>query len=91
LNPEVQDYNLARLRNAYKPTLTSTVFTRSQVQPPTNQLNGGNIVTNENATYNAGIGQSLPGAAATSASPGTIRSRRRTTRSPTSTRLTTRT
>jgi outer membrane protein len=60
LNPEVQDYNLARLRNAYKPTLTSTVFTRSQVQPPTNQLNGGNIVTNENATYNAGIGQSLP-------------------------------
>jgi outer membrane protein TolC len=60
LNPEVQDFNLARLRNAYKPTLTSTVFTRSQVQPPTNQLNGGNIVTNDTATYNAGVGQSLP-------------------------------
>ena len=30
LNPEVQDFNIARLRNAYKPTLTSTVFTRSQ-------------------------------------------------------------
>jgi hypothetical protein len=60
LNPEVQDFNIARLRNAYKPTLTSTVFTRSQVQPPTNQLNGGNIVTNDNATYNAGVGQALP-------------------------------
>jgi outer membrane protein len=60
LNPEVQDYNIARLRNAYKPTLNSTFFQQSRVQPPTNQLNGGNIVTNDTSTYNAGIGQALP-------------------------------
>ena len=60
LNPQVQDLNIARLRNAYKPTLTSTIFQQSRVQPPTNQLNGGNIVTNDTSTYNAGIGQTLP-------------------------------
>ena len=60
LNPEVQDLNIARLRNVYKPTLTSTVFQQSRVQPPTNQLNGGNIVTNDTSTYNAGVGQALP-------------------------------
>ena len=60
LNPEVQDFNIARLRNAYKPTLNSTIFQQSRVQPPTNQLNGGNIVTNDTSTYNAGIGQNLP-------------------------------
>ena len=60
LNPQVQDFNIARLRNAYKPTLNSTFFQQSRVQPPTNQLNGGNIVTNDTSTYNAGIGQTLP-------------------------------
>src|ERR1051325_711914 len=60
LNPEVQDLNIARLRNAYKPTLTSTIFQQSRVQPPTNQLNGGNIVSNDTSTYNAGIVQALP-------------------------------
>ena len=60
LNPQVQDFNIARLRNAYKPTLNSTIFQQSRVQPPTNQLNGGNIVTNDTSTYNAGIGQTLP-------------------------------
>ena len=60
LNPQVQDFNIARLRNAYKPTLNSTIFQQSRVQPPTNQLNGGNIVTNDTSTYNAGIGQALP-------------------------------
>jgi len=60
LNPQVQDFNIARLRNVYKPTLNSTIFQQSRVQPPTNQLNGGNIVTNDTSTYNAGIGQALP-------------------------------
>ena len=60
LNPELQDLNIARLRNSYKPTANSTFFQRSQVQPPTSQLNGGTIVTNATSTYNAGVSQTLP-------------------------------
>jgi outer membrane protein TolC len=60
LNPEVQDLNLARIRSAYRPTVTSTITQRSQVQPPTSQLNGGTIVTNDTNTYNAGLQQNIP-------------------------------
>lgn len=60
LNPQLQEYNLARLRGTYRPTVTSVVGHRAVVQPPTNQLNGGIIVQNDNSTYNAGIVQALP-------------------------------
>ena len=40
--------------------LTSVIGHRAVVQPPTNQLNGGNIVQNDTSTYNAGITQALP-------------------------------
>ncbi len=60
LNPQLQEYNLARLRGTYRPTVTSVVGHRAVVQPPTNQLNGGIIVQNDNSTYNAGIAQALP-------------------------------
>ena len=45
---------------AYRPTVTSTIGHRAVVQPPTNQLNGGIIVQNDNSTYNAGVAQALP-------------------------------
>ena len=60
LNPQLQEYNLARLRGTYRPTATSAVGQRAVVQPPTNQLNGGIIVQNDTSTYNAGIVQALP-------------------------------
>jgi outer membrane protein TolC len=60
LNPQLQDYNIERLRAAYRPTVTSTIGHRAVVQPPTNQLNGGIIVQNDNSTYNAGVIQALP-------------------------------
>jgi len=60
LNPQLQEYNLARLRATYRPTVTSVIGHRAVVQPPTNQLNGGLIVQNDNSTYNAGITQALP-------------------------------
>jgi outer membrane protein len=40
--------------------VTSTVAQRSQVNPPTSQLNGGQRVSNETVTYNAGLVQDLP-------------------------------
>jgi outer membrane protein len=60
LNPQMQEYSLARLRAAYRPTATSVIGHRAVVQPPTNQLNGGNIVQNDTSTYNGGITQVLP-------------------------------
>jgi len=60
LNPQTFDLTIARLRAAYRPTATSTFNQRAVVQPPTNQLNGGNIVQNDTTDYNAGILQALP-------------------------------
>jgi outer membrane protein TolC len=60
LNPQLQEFNLARLRAAYRPTATSTIGHRAVVQPPTNQLNGGTIVQNDTSTYNAGLAQAIP-------------------------------
>jgi outer membrane protein TolC len=60
LNPQTFDLTLARFRATYRPTATSQFGQRSVVQPPTNQLNGGSIVTNDTSTYNAGVAQAIP-------------------------------
>jgi outer membrane protein len=60
LNPQTFDLNIARIQAAYRPTATSQYGHRAVVQPPTNQLNGGNIVQNDTSTYNAGISQAVP-------------------------------
>ena len=60
LNPQAVDFQLAGLRNAFRPLASSTVGMRSQALPPTNQLNGGQRVTNDTATYNFGVAQAVP-------------------------------
>ena len=60
LNPQTFDLTIARLRAAYHPTATSLFTQRAVTQPPTNQLNGGNIVQNDTTDYNAGVVQALP-------------------------------
>ena len=60
LNPQTFDLSIARLQAAYRPVATSQFGQRAVVQPPTNQLNGGNIVQNDTTTYNGGILQALP-------------------------------
>jgi outer membrane protein TolC len=60
LNPQTFDLSIARIQAAYRPTATSQFGQRAVVQPPTNQLNGGNIVQNDTSTYNVGIAQALP-------------------------------
>jgi outer membrane protein len=60
LAPQALDFSLAALRANFLPTVTSTVAQRSQVNPPTSQLNGGQRVSNETVTYNAGLVQDLP-------------------------------
>jgi len=60
LNPQAVDFQLAGLKNSYRPLASSTIGNRSQVNPPTNQLNGGQRVTNETITYNFGVTQAVP-------------------------------
>jgi outer membrane protein TolC len=60
LNPQTFDLSIARIQAAYRPTATSQFGQRAVVQPPTNQLNGGNIVQNDTSTYNVGLAQALP-------------------------------
>jgi outer membrane protein TolC len=60
LNPQAVDFQLAGLRNNFRPLASSTFGQRSQVNPPTNQLNGGQRVTNDTTTYNFGVSQEVP-------------------------------
>jgi outer membrane protein len=60
LNPQTFDLTIARLRSVYHPMATSQFNQRAVTQPPTNQLNGGNIVQLDTTDYNAGILQALP-------------------------------
>jgi len=60
LNPQLQDWNLARIRAAYLPTVTTVLGRQSQVRPPTSTLNGGFITNNDTNTYNSGVSQALP-------------------------------
>ena len=60
LGPQATDFQLAGLRNLYRPLASSSLGQRSQVNPPTNQLNGGQRVTNDTTTYNFGVTQELP-------------------------------
>ena len=60
LTPQATDFQLAGLRNNYRPLASSTMGMRSQVNPATNQLVGGNRVTNDTTTYNFGVAQEVP-------------------------------
>jgi outer membrane protein len=60
LTPQTFDYSLAGLRATYRPLLSATVLERSQINPPTSQLNGGQRVANDSLTYNSGLTQALP-------------------------------
>jgi outer membrane protein TolC len=60
LEPQSVDFQVAGFRNTFRPVLSSTIGQRDQVQPPSNQLNGGAAVTNDTTTYNFGVGQTVP-------------------------------
>jgi outer membrane protein TolC len=60
LNPRTFDFSLAGLRASYRPLVSATIGERSQLNPPTSQLNGGQRVANDTLTYNGGVSQALP-------------------------------
>ena len=60
LSPQAFDFQVAGLRNLYRPLANSTVGQRHQVNPATNTLNGGSRVVNDTTTYNFGVTQEVP-------------------------------
>jgi outer membrane protein len=60
LNPELQDWNIARIRAAYLPTFTSVIGRQSRINAPTSTLNGGFVVDTDTNTYNSGLSQAIP-------------------------------
>ena len=60
LNPELQDWSIARIRAAYLPTFTSVIGRQSRINAPTSTLNGGFIVDTDTNTYNSGLSQAVP-------------------------------
>jgi hypothetical protein len=60
LNPQIQDYALAQVRAAYKPSVSGTLGDRSSRAAGTSQLSGGSVVNTGTYTWNTGVTQSLP-------------------------------
>jgi outer membrane protein len=61
LETDVADYSVAESRSAFTPNLTVSFTQRSQTNPSTSQLAGGQgQVTNDTSNYGTGISQRLP-------------------------------
>lgn len=60
LNPQIQDFAIARIRGAYRPTLTSTLGDTWNRSQGTSQLSGGQNVEQGVYTLNGGVSQVLP-------------------------------
>ncbi len=59
LEPESVDFQIAGVRNSYKPVMSSTFGQRDQFQLNTSQLNGGEKVNNGTTTYNFGFNKNV--------------------------------
>ena len=59
LEPQAVDFQVAGVRNTYRPSFTSTLGVRDQYALPTSTLNGGTKVNNATNTYNFGWSQNV--------------------------------
>jgi outer membrane protein len=61
LEPQLLDFQVAALWSTYRPTLTSSLFTQSQTQLPTSQLQalGGTRINNDQMQWNGGMQQNF--------------------------------
>jgi outer membrane protein len=61
VTPQIQDFSIAQARANWAPTLTSSVLTNSNTQPPRNIFAGGQTaVTDERTSGGFGVQQNLP-------------------------------
>ena len=59
LNPQVIDLNLAQALSAYRPTSNTMFSNNSRTTPSQSQLDGGEAVVSDSATFNTGITQAV--------------------------------
>jgi len=59
LNPQVIDLSLAQQLSVYRPTVNSTFGNNSRTNPSSTQLDGGEAVVSDTATFNGGIDQAV--------------------------------
>ncbi|HEY7501351.1 MAG TPA: TolC family protein [Vicinamibacterales bacterium] len=59
LTPRLSDYQIAATWATYRPSLTSTYVSNSATQLPNTTIEGGDVVHNDTANWNAGITQNL--------------------------------
>jgi outer membrane protein len=59
LNPQTFDFSIAALQATYRPSLTSALGYRDQTQFSRSQTAGGDVLTTETATANAGVAQNV--------------------------------
>jgi len=60
LNPRIRDWDLAAQRASFLPTLTGTVGPSGSTRLPTRSIDGGDLITTDTITYNAGFTQAMP-------------------------------
>jgi hypothetical protein len=65
LNPQIQDFSLAQVRAAYRPTASATFGDQSSRSAGTSQISGGAVIDTGRYTWNMGVSQAIPWTGAT--------------------------
>lgn len=60
LNPRLRDWDLVAQRASFLPTVTATIGPSGSTRLPTRAIDGGDLITSDTLTYNAGFTQAMP-------------------------------
>jgi outer membrane protein TolC len=60
LNPRIRDWDMAAQRASFLPTITGTIGPSGNSTAATRDIDGGDVITTDTLTYNAGFTQAMP-------------------------------
>ena len=60
LNPRIRDWDMAAQRASFLPTLSGTIGPSGSTRAATRDIDGGDVITTDTITYNAGVTQAMP-------------------------------
>ena len=60
LNPRIRDWDLAAQRASFLPTLSGTIGPSGNSRAATRDIDGGDVISTDTLTYNAGFVQAMP-------------------------------
>lgn len=60
LNPRLRDWDVVAQRASFLPTVTATIGPSGSTRLPTRAIDGGDLITSDTLTYNAGFTQAMP-------------------------------